>query len=56
MFRHEVVQYWRREYTVDKYVCEKCKFTLFIDSSSRTVLDVLHTQPWQYMCLYAAFW
>jgi hypothetical protein len=26
------MQYWVHEYIMDTYVCEKCKFTLFVDS------------------------
>jgi hypothetical protein len=33
MFRHAVMQYRVHEYIMDTYVCEKCKFTLFIDPS-----------------------
>jgi hypothetical protein len=34
MFRHAVTQYCVHKYIMDIYVCEKCKFTLFIDSPS----------------------
>jgi hypothetical protein len=34
MFTHAVMRYWVREYVMDTYVCEKCKFTLFIDYPS----------------------
>jgi hypothetical protein len=29
------MQYWVHEYIIDTYVCEKCKFMLFIDSPSQ---------------------
>jgi hypothetical protein len=34
MIRQELMQYLVNEYMMDTYVSEKCKFTLFIVSSS----------------------
>jgi hypothetical protein len=47
MFGHAVMQYFVHEYMMHMYVCEKCKFTLFIDFpsyihySSQGVLQVI---------------
>jgi hypothetical protein len=41
MFRQAVMEYWVRKYIIDTYVCEKCKFNLFIDSPSYIFLFVL---------------
>jgi hypothetical protein len=39
MFRYEVMQYWVHEYIMDTYVCEKCTFTLFIDTPSYKIIS-----------------
>jgi hypothetical protein len=47
MFRHAVMQYWVHEYIMDIYVCEKCKFTLFIESPS--YFFNICMSEWQYI-------
>jgi hypothetical protein len=38
------MQYWVHEYVMDIYVCEKCKFTLFIDSASYQILAMTDSE------------
>jgi hypothetical protein len=33
------MQYWVQQYVIDTYMCEKCKFILFIDSFSQLSFD-----------------